>query len=297
MVAQGVSLDTLSAAGVSGYLVQTQHLAGPVSDSMVGEWQMLTARGQSLYVGLYATNLYDTRCPFADVWDDGAWSLVRTRLSALGAAARNGGAAGLAIDLEPYTGASAGSRTPNMWNVTFPGNTHDAASTRAKMRQRAAEIAPILASVGEVLIYPSSNASFPGAYQDLVQVNAGRPNVYADNLFPDFLAGLVDGGARVTLTDPAFMSGPQLPGRTWDSGIRESVALTMQAYPTVNASAMLWPDNDESHGPFSVSETQAAFRAAAQYSTGPVVLYQHHLTDGSTSYSAWLSAIAAALSG
>jgi len=126
--------------------------------------------------------------------------------------------------------------------------------------------------------------------------NAGNgANYYADNLFPDFLRGLLEGGASVTVVDSVFASGIQLPNRTWEQAIAESRNLTTQVFPGAHASIMVWPDNDESHGPFSPEQMQVALEAATRLSTGPVVVYEHHLIDGTFNWQPMLAAIKAAV--
>jgi hypothetical protein len=196
------------------------------------------------------------------------------------------------FDLEPY------GYDESMWSVAYPSNTRSEAETRAKMRERARQIAPVIAGVGPLIIYPSSAASFPDSYNDIVHEGAGNGgDVYAHNMFRDFLAGLLDGGVNVTLTDATFAAGPQAPGRTWDTGIAESVSRATTAFPGLRASVMLWPDNDESHAPFTAADMATAFEAATRRSTGPVILYEESLVYGNHGYDwpATLAAIKAAI--
>ena len=156
------------------------------------------------------------------------------------------------------------------------------------MFQRGQELAPIFASVGNVVIYTSSVAAAPGSYQDAVATYAGGgDNVYADNMFPDFLRGLLAGGARVTVIDSVFAYGMQLPNRSWDGAIAESVGLMEGLFPGVDASIMLWPER-------GYDNAQAA-ALASRLSTGPVVIYEQHLTDGGYDYGPYLAELRAAL--
>ncbi len=271
--------------GIGGYAVITGSIEGfggsPIPDWMVSEWSSVTSRGQQIYPGVYASS---PTSPFADLFDDGQWAAVRAGLSHLAGRASQAGAAGLSLDLENYGVSEA------MWSVSYPGNTHDATTTRAKMFQRGEEIAPIFASVGNVVIYTSSIAAAPGSYQDAVQTYAGNgTNVYADNMFPDFLRGLLAGGARVTVLDSVFTAGIQLPNRSWDAAIAESVGLMEGLFPGVDASIMVWPENGG-------SSSAEAIAIASRLSTGPVVIYEQHLTDGGFDYGPYLAALRAALS-
>ena len=271
------NLDSLQAAGIGGYVSMTRLLGFggvPIPDWMVSEWRYIRDRGQQVYPGVYASS---PTSPFADLFDDSQWAAVRAGMSHIAGRAREGGAAGLALDLENYGVSEA------MWSVNYPGNTHDAATTRAKIFQRGQELAPIVASVGNLLIYSSSIASAPGTYQDAVQSYAGKSESLRDNMFPDFIRGLLAGGARVTVIDSVFTGGVHLPNRSWESAIAESVGLTEGVFPGANASIMVWPENG--------SSPAAAIAIGSRLSTGPVVIYHQHLIDGSYNYGPYLAAL------
>jgi hypothetical protein len=284
----GVTLDRLQSSGVNGVVASTGLLDGARQpSSTIDLWRSVRNRGMELYL---STMIASPSAPFADLFDDSAWNSVTSRLQALAADARSGNANGLALDLENY-GVSE-----SMWSVAYPGNGRAADETRAKMRARAQQIAPTLASAGPLLIYPSSIASFPGSYNDVVATAAGNgTNVYADNMFPDFLRGLLDGGVQVTLIDGVFASGPQAPGRTWQSGTEESVSLATRAFPGLRASIMVWPDNP-GVGTYSASEMRTAVDAGTRFSSGPVIIYEQTLAFGGLNYDwfATLDAIKAA---
>ena len=289
----GITIDHLQSSRINGVVVSTGLLDWEVTpDWVLDQWRGVRARGMSLYV---SANAVSHTSPFADLFDDAAWSNVEGELQWLAAQAKSANANGLALDLEDYYNGGS------MWSTSYPGNTRDEATTRAKMRARARQIAPILKSVGPLIVYPSSTASFPNSYNDIVHEAAGNGgDIYDHNLFSDFLGGLLDAGVNVTVTDGVFAAGIQAPGRTWDTGIAESVSRITQVFPTVHASAMLWPDNNESrYEPFSPSDMAAAFDAATRRSTGPVILYEHSLAFGGLGYDwpATLAAIKAALGG
>ena len=278
-----MTLDRLQSSHVDGVVVSTGLLDGAtIPDWVLAQWRSVRARGMALHV---STNAASPTSAFADLFDDGAWNLVEQRLRYLAELAKSGNANGLALDLEPY------GYDGSMWQAAYPGNTRSESATRAKMRERARQIAPILAAAGPLIIYPSSEASFPGSYNDIVQIAAGNgTDLYAHNIFSDFLAGLLDGGVKVTLTDGVFANGPQAPGRTWDTGIAESVSRATTAFPALKASAMMWPDNP--YRPAAPSDMAAAFDAATRRSTGPVILYEHYLVYGGSDYD-WLATLAA----
>ncbi len=275
------NLDTLQAAGIGGYVTMTRLLGAggvPIPDWMVSEWRSIRDRGQQVYPGVYASS---PTSPFADLFDDDGWATVQSGMSHIADRAREAGAAGMALDLENYGVSEA------LWSVHYPGNTHDAATTRAKMFERGQELAPIFASVGNLLVYSSSIASTPGSYQDAVQSYVGNTNHYVDNMFPDFIRGLLAGGASVTVIDSVFAGGVHLPNRSWDSAIAESVGLTQGLFPGATASMMVWPENG--------SSPAAAAAIGSRVSTGPVVIYHQHLIDGGWNYSPYLEALRAAL--
>ena len=270
--AGGITLGTLKASGVAGSVVMIQQAPDSVPDWLVKEWKKVRAHGL-LYVGVYIA---------APLPKD--WASFRRRLQVVADAAKRAGANGLAFDAEPY------GLPDTEWDGHSP-------TDRSTMRTEAESLAPIIKGVGNLLIYPSSNASFPGSYNDVIRAQNGDNDTYAKNLFPDFISGLLSGGVDVTLTDASFASGPQRAGDTWATGIAKSVELATARFPGIHASAMLWPDNDEGHGPFLPAEMQTTFAAAAQFSTGPTFLYQHSLAAGSnrTAWRAWLSSIKSAL--
>ena len=100
--------------------------------------------------------------------------------------------------------------------MRYPGNTHDEATTLAKIRQRAKEIAPILASAGPVIIYTSSIVLASGTYQDAVAAYAGNgANVYGGQHVPRLRPRAPRRRWRVTVIDSVFTDGgapPTAPG-------------------------------------------------------------------------------------
>lgn len=264
-----VSTTDLVANGVAGVVVINRWFqnGGPATWEPA-EWAATVKAGLAVYPGSYAIIQPNAPQPFAPLGDDAGWARIGTILSSTAVKARAAGCSGMALDLENYDGAPT-----NYWDA----KTADVAAERAQMQARAKVLGAIYATVGMVIVYTSSNAAAPGSYQDEVTAFNGRSGVYARSLFPDFIAGLVAGGASITYQDSVFQSGVQMPGRTWETGIAESVRLTQATLPGVKAAAMLWPDNDESHGPFSASEFQAALEVATRLSTGPVTAYEHQL--------------------
>jgi hypothetical protein len=272
--AGGITLDTLASHGVAGSVISTGHLQDSYPSWMVSEFSTVKAHGL-LYVGANVAG------PLPQ--SDAEWATSRNQWTALTNAAKAAGADGMAIDAEPYT----------------QEDTHWQGSDHAGMYNQARLLAPILKSAGKLIIYPSSAASFVGSYNDLIVTQAGRPNFYANSRFPDFLQGLIDGGVDITLLDASFHFGVQYaPDQgNWGSGIARSVSLTHDAYPTMHASAMLWPDIDEGRSQYGIDEFQSMVAAGLPKVDGPFVIYQHHLTDSSlvSSWNGYLNAIDAAV--
>ena len=100
----------------------------PIPDWMVSEWRSIRDRGQQVYPGVYA-GLRRHRSPTCSMTTSGKRS---GRHEPHRQSQARAGAAGMALDLENYGVSEA------LWSVRYPGNTHDAATTRAKMFQRRA---------------------------------------------------------------------------------------------------------------------------------------------------------------
>jgi len=179
----------------------------------------------------------------------------------------------MAMDAEPYAGHAYG------W-----GTTGDFTNVYNQARL----LAPTIKSVGKLIIYPSSDASFPGSYNDLIGFQASGQHYYGgNNTFPSFLQGLVDGGVDITLLDASFHFGVQYSGDggDWGTGIAHSVALTKSVYPTMHASAMIWPDNEERNGGgtagfFGAGEVYNMVADGLPAADGPFVIYHHLLATG-----------------
>ena len=177
---------------------------------------------------------------------------------------------------------------------------HWQGSDHANFYNQGRALAPTIKSVGKLVIYPSSNASFTGSYFDLIVTQAGRPHFYDNSRFPDFLRGMIDGGVDITLADASFDYGVQYAGDRgdWAVGVAHSVNLTHQVFPSMHASVMIWPDNDErngggSAGYFEAGAVQHMVTASLPNVDGPFIVYQHELGMGTQTarWNAYLDAI------
>ena len=277
--AGGITFDTLTAHSVDGAVISTGHLEDSYPAWMISEFTSVKSHGQ-LYVG---ANIAD---PLPS--NSSEWTTFQNRWKTLANAAKAAGADGMAIDAEPY----------GFNDEHWQGSDHQG------MYNQARALAPTLKSVGKLIVYPSSNASFPGSYNDLIVAQAGRPGFYDNSRFPDFLRGLIDGGVDVTLVDASFHFGVQYSGDQgdWSTGVAHSAALTHQAFPTMHASVMIWPDNDERNGGgtngfFSAPQVQNMVREGLPEVDGPFIVYEHQLATGTQTgnWNAYLDAIDAAV--
>jgi hypothetical protein len=278
--AGGITLDTLAAHSIDGSVISTGHLNDSYPAWMVSEFTTVKSKGQ-LYVGANIADPLPT--------DSGEWSTFQDRFRALANAARAAGANGMAIDAEPY----------NSDRETWRRGDFTTVYNQARL------LAPTINSVGKLIIYPSSDASFPGSYNDLIGYQAEGTHWYGgDNTFPSFLQGLVDGGVDITFVDASFHFGVQYYGDQgdWGTGIAHSAALTKAVYPSMHASAMIWPDNSErngggSAGYFTPGQVQNMVADGLPSVDGPFIIYHHQMATGTltSQWNAYLDAIDAAV--
>ncbi len=260
--AGGITFDTLSDHSIDGSVISIGHLEASVPSWMVSEFTAVKSHGQ-LYVG---ANIAD---PLPA--NSSEWATFQERWVTLANAAKAAGANGMSMDAEPY----------GFDDEHWQGSDHQG------MYNQARALAPTIKSVGKLIVYPSSNASFPGSYNDLIVAQAGRPDFYANSRFPDFLRGLIDGGVDVTLVDASFHFGVQYSGDQgdWSTGVAHSARLTHQVFPSLRASVMIWPDNSErngggSAGYFSAGSVQNMIQEGLPEVDGPFIVYQHNMATG-----------------
>ncbi len=237
-----VDLDTLGQEGIAS-LVQNgvggavvmlgTCTTNAIPAWQIAEWKWVSSQGD-LYVGCYMA------AP-APPTTSAQQSDQKAAFAVVAAAAKSANAKGFALDAEPY-----GSGSEDAWNGI------------PSLKSYAQTLAPII-GFGQIQIYPSSNASWPGSYNDVIQLEnnncPGQTSCYATNGFGSFIDGLLAGGASVNVTDASFHWGAQASADRngpdpWGTGVPKSVALAKQRFPSANfaASIMFWPDNDEGHG-------------------------------------------------
>jgi len=274
--AGGITFDTLASHSIAGSVISTGHLADSYPAWLISEFRSVKSKGL-LYVGANVADPVPT--------NPADWATFQNRFRALADAAKAAGANGMAMDAESY------------------GNGHDVwrAGDFANVYNQARLLAPVIRSVGKLVIYPSSDASFPGSYGDLIAYQEEGIHFYGGtNTWPSFLQGLIDGGVDVTLTDPAFHYGVQCycDGGDWGVGIAHSVALTKAVFPTMHGSAMIWPDNDEKNGGgaagyFPPGAVGNMIYDGLPSADGPFTVYEHQLGTGTLAgrWNAWLDEI------
>jgi hypothetical protein len=278
--AGGITLDTLAAHSIDGSVISTGKLVDSYPAWLVSEFTSVKSKGL-LYVGANVADPLPTNAA--------EWTEFQNRFRALANAASAAGADGMAIDAEPYGGSR------ETW---FRGDF-------ANVYNQARLLAPTINRVGDLIIYPSSDASFPNSYNDLIGYQAEGVHWYGgNNTFPSFLQGLIDGGVEITFVDASFHFGVQYhpDGGDWGTGIAHSAALTKAAFPSMHASAMLWPDNDERNGGgsagfFTPAQFEYMVRDGLPEVDGPFIIYQHQLGEGTitSQWNAYLDAIDAAV--
>jgi hypothetical protein len=236
-------------------------------------WEQMAARGP-LYAGFYIASL-STKLPTSagEVTSRMAtWTHLKNDLEPVGGS-------GFVIDCEPYNYVNGGDNpTENPWCTNGP-----LSNSSSIMTSYGQQLGALCASfgAGRIIVYCSSNASWPGSYNDLVRTQNGGPNSYATNNFQYFMQGLLDGGADVNFVDASFHWGPQLSGYTWETGVAKTVELASTKFPGIKVSAMPWPDNDEGYGFYSGSEVYQGVDAGTRLGTGICAIYQHNLATGS----------------
>ena len=147
-MAGGITFDTLRSHSFDGSVISTGHLEASYPQWLITEFTMVKSYGQ-LYVG---ANIAD---PLPENAEE--WATFQTNFKTLAAAAKTAGADGMAIDAEPY----------GFSDVHWQGSDHATFYNQGRL------LAPTIKSVGKLIVYPSSNASFPGSYNDLVRRPGG----------------------------------------------------------------------------------------------------------------------------
>jgi hypothetical protein len=258
----GVRAETLVAHGVTGVVISGQ-----------GDWwhpeyeagfPKMIAKGLDVYVGKY---LGASPTPT----NGAAVSEHLRQLEIVWGGGRAAGADGCAIDMEPYGAGNEGAWT----RITAV----DAAGFGREVGLLAVQL-----GFERLVLYASSEFSWPGSYNDLVlkQEYPGS-DFYADNKARFFLQALCDTGLEVVHSDAVFHHGPQLSGHTWDEGAALSVELARQFHPALKGSIMFWPDIDEGHWAadpgYPPGWTREAAAAGVHKSTGPFTIYHGDLND------------------
>ena len=136
-------IATLVQNGVGGAVVMLGYCSpNPVPAWMIDEWKWVSSRAD-LYVGCYLAAPTPATTPAAQADQKAALQVVAT-------AAKSANAKGFALDAEPYGGGDTA------WN------------NHTGLKAYAQSLAPVI-GFGPIQIYPSSNASWPGSYNDLIR--------------------------------------------------------------------------------------------------------------------------------
>jgi hypothetical protein len=175
------------------------------------------ARGIKLWFGIGMGNYWNWKTPWAEWFDDAAWTnTVLPNMKNLAAGAKALGFAGLAFDEELY-GTSAG--PPGDWNWDYPTNTHSEADVRAQVKARGAQMMQVIASGfphAEIVVI---GWRLPEGWEEQVQQVVNHiPNANATRVDIDFWDGMtsVPGYGRIRFMDSSFNKTPHLPRTNWD---------------------------------------------------------------------------------
>ena len=182
------------------------------------------ARGITLWLGVGMGNYYNDKTPWAEWFDDAAWTnTVLPNARDLAGGARLLGFAGLAFDEELYPGKTG---IAGDWDWNYPGNTHSEPEVRAQVRARGAQLMQAIASG-----FPNSEIvvigwRLPEGWEELAQqVINGIPNANAARVDIDFWDGMtsVPGYGPIRFMDHSFEKFWHMPRSNWD------IALTYNA--------------------------------------------------------------------
>lgn len=277
----GFSFADLKAKGVSGISLSNNTDVRSISAApgwLIGEMQSARAVGLKISYGPYCARIAPPNTAGERAaWLNG-WSIIKADCDSVPTDAAN-------ADMEPYTGLDTA------WN----GSDHAAYVTMG------ADWAAIMAGL-QVILYPSSNFSWPGSNNDEIRIQNGGPGSYATSRAPDLLDGYFGAGGSAHLLDASFHLGKQnnIPATMADA-IARLVSLTHSRFATSTSGPMFWPDNRErSPGPpgsfFSPGEVQGMIVDSIANSSGPTMIYQQNLTTGLyvPQWDAFLDAIHAA---
>ena len=215
------AFDPAPDAALDGFEYRLQR---GLRESRIGE--RARSRGMKLYLSFYVVNRSGAPAPFADWFDDDAWSAdVVPGIRALAGAARSLGFDGVGIDTELYPSAE-GQRPPS-WSWDYAGDERGEAAVRTEVQRRGAEVMDALVEGFpdvEVLIY---GMQVPGSWEEEVQLRINNiESAYATNTTIDFLNGLssADGFGAIRLLQAIFYKTTHLASTTWDEAMRHDAA-------------------------------------------------------------------------
>ncbi len=182
-----------------------------------------------LYLGFYASDATNTRTPFEEWFDDGAWDReLLPQVRDLAAAARSLGFTGLALDQELY---SADPETSATWSWAYPGNTRPEQLVRAQAAKRGRQLMKAMLAGYPGLELVAYDTQVPGNWSEKVQeVVNRRPNTFATDVRIDLWKGLaeVPGYSAIRWFDATFYKTPHLAEQDWAVGLRYNAARTYE---------------------------------------------------------------------
>jgi len=175
------------------------------------------ARGMKMYLGFYLNNYGNNRTPMAEWFDDPSWAALLPDFANIAGAAKTLGFEGLAVDQEVYFPKDVAAPS---WSISYAGNVHGEAATRAKVKQRGAQVmGAILSSFPAVDIF-AYDTQLPKSWAEVVQSEVnGIKDAYANTVHIDFWDGMssVEGYRAIRFVDSIFYKVTHVRGVTWDT--------------------------------------------------------------------------------
>ncbi len=202
--------DPASTPATATYSLQRQ-----IRDSQIVS--RAAARGIKLWFGIGMGNYYNWKTPWAEWYDDAAWTnTVLPNMKNLAAGVKALGFAGLAFDEELY-GTQAG--PPGDWTWNYPTNTHSEADVRAQVKLRGAQLMQSI-----VTGFPGAEVldigfRLPEGWEELAQqVVNGIGDANAPRVDINFWDGMTSspGYGQIRFLDSSFNKTPHMPRSNWD---------------------------------------------------------------------------------
>jgi hypothetical protein len=182
--------------------------------------RMARAGELKLYLGFYASNAMNAQTPFAEWFDDEAWSMeVLPEVRELAAAARALGFAGVAIDQELYPVSGA---TDASWAWDYAGEERSEDEVRGQVAERGRQLMTALLDGYPGVELAAYDTELPESWSERVQEEINdSPVPFERDVRIDLWDGLssVPGYSAILWFDATFYKTPHL-GDDWAPALR-----------------------------------------------------------------------------